>query len=41
MSYRDTTFEQLKDSAEALIRGDRDAWDVFTKGVQTAQELQP
>lgn len=36
------TFQQMKDTAQALLRGDPDAWDVFTKGIKTkAQELKP
>jgi pyruvate dehydrogenase (quinone) len=36
------TYQQMKDTAEALLRGDPDAWDVFTKGIKTkAQEFLP
>ncbi len=36
------TFEQMKDTAEALIKGDEDAWQVFKQGVKTkARELLP
>ncbi|MFP5253477.1 MAG: thiamine pyrophosphate-requiring protein [Actinomycetes bacterium] len=36
------TFEQMKDSAEALLKGDADRWEVFKTGVKTkAQEFLP
>jgi len=36
------TFEQVKDAAEALLKGDADRWGVIKEGVKTkAQELLP
>jgi pyruvate dehydrogenase (quinone) len=36
------TFEQMKDTAEALIKGDEDRWGVIKEGLKTkAQELLP
>ncbi|GDY29638.1 thiamine pyrophosphate-requiring protein [Gandjariella thermophila] len=36
------TWEQMKSTAEALLRGDPDAWEVVTRGVSTkAQEFVP
>ncbi len=36
------TYQQMKDTAAALLRGDPDAWDVFTKGIKTkVQEFRP
>ncbi|RPF21867.1 thiamine pyrophosphate-requiring protein [Myceligenerans xiligouense] len=36
------TFEQMKQTAGALLKGDEDAWDVVGRGVRTkAQELRP
>jgi pyruvate dehydrogenase (quinone) len=36
------TFEQMKNAAESLIRGDENRWDVIKEGIKTkAQELLP
>jgi pyruvate dehydrogenase (quinone) len=36
------TFEQLKSTAESLLRGDPEAWDMVNKGIRTkAQEFVP
>jgi pyruvate dehydrogenase (quinone) len=36
------TYEQMKDSAEALLKGDPERWDVIKQGLKTkAQELLP
>jgi pyruvate dehydrogenase (quinone) len=36
------TFEEMKDSAEALLKGDEDRWGVIREGIKTkAQELLP
>jgi pyruvate dehydrogenase (quinone) len=36
------TFEQAKDAAASLLKGDENRWDVLKEGVRTkAQELLP
>jgi pyruvate dehydrogenase (quinone) len=36
------TFQQMKDTAEALLKGDEDRWGVIKEGIKTkAQELMP
>lgn len=36
------TFEQIKSTTEAMLKGDPDAWAMFTKGLRTKiQELLP
>jgi len=36
------TFEQMKDAAESILKGDENAWGVITEGVKTkVQEFLP